>query len=345
LLYLANSKYCIMKTKNRIWFCHLILIGLVLVFATDCKKQEPEPAKLAVLSTVPVTDITITTAVSGGNITSDGGAEIIAYGVCWSTAFNPSLTDAKTVDGVGTAHFVSSLSGLTAGTSYHVRAYATNSVGTAYGVDWPFITYKSDAITDNDGNYCNIVTIGTQVWMAENLKTTRYRNGDLIGTTTPVTLDISAEATPKYQWAPKGDESNVAIYGRYYTWYTVTDTRNVCPTGWHVPGDAEWNTMINFLGADNAGGKLKETGTTHWQTPNAGATNETGFTAIASGFRESHGGGGATQIATTSGHWWSVTEDAVGDAHDRYVTYDLGGVYRGYWTKHDGPCVRCLRDN
>jgi uncharacterized protein (TIGR02145 family) len=330
-----------MKTKNRIWICPLIVMGLILIFATDCKKEEP--AKLPVLSTKLVTHITRTTARSGGDITSDGGATITAYGVCWSITPNPSITDDKTVDGVDSSHFVSSLSGLTPGTPYHVRAYATNSVGTAYGIDWSFTTYKSNTITDIDGNYYNIVTIGTQVWMAENLKTTRYRNGDLIGTTTPYTLDISAEAAPKYQWVPKGDDSNVAIYGRYYTWYTVTDTRNVCPTGWHVPGDAEWDTLINFLGADNAGGKLKETGFDHWTTPNTGATNETGFTALASGFRISNGG--PTQIGDGSGHWWSVTEDAAGDARDRYITYDLGGVYRGYWTKRDAPCVRCLRDN
>ena len=88
-----------------------------------------------------------------------------------------------------------------------------------------------------DGNVYTSVTIGTQVWMVENLKTTKYRNGDLIGTTTPSTLDISAEATPKYQWAYSGDGNNVNTYGRLYTWYAVTDTGNTCPLGWNVPTD------------------------------------------------------------------------------------------------------------
>ena len=110
-----------------------------------------------------------------------------------------------------------------------MRAYATNSGGTAYGEDVTFTTLSSNTVSDAEGNIYNIIGIGTQVWMAENLKTTRYRNGDLIGTTTSADLDITAEDTPKYQWAYNGNESNVATYGRLYTWYAVTDSRNVCP--------------------------------------------------------------------------------------------------------------------
>jgi uncharacterized protein (TIGR02145 family) len=108
--------------------------------------------------------------------------------------------------------------------------------------------YNPPYMTDQDGNVYTSVTIGTQVWMVENLKTTKYRNGDLIGTTTPATLNISAEATPKYQWAPNYAESIVTTYGRLYTWYAVTDTRNVCPTGWHVPTNVEWSILTTFLG-------------------------------------------------------------------------------------------------
>ena len=92
-----------------------------------------------------------------------------------------------------------------------------------------------------------MIPVGSQVWMAENLKTTMYRNGDLVGTTTPATLDITSENIPKYQWAYDGIESNVATYDRLYTWYAVTDSRNICPTGWHVPSDAVWITLIDYL--------------------------------------------------------------------------------------------------
>ena len=101
------------------------------------------------------------------------------------------------------------------------------------------IPHNYGAVTDIDGNVYKTIIIGVQTWMAENLRTKRYNNGDLIETTTPATLDINAEIIPKYQWAYSGYEDNVATYGRLYTWYTLTDSRKVCPSGWHVPSDAE----------------------------------------------------------------------------------------------------------
>ncbi len=140
-------------------------------------------------------------------------------------------------------------------------------------------------ITDGDGNIYTTVTIGTQVWLNENLKTTRYRNGDIIGTTSPATLDIRGESEPKYQWVYNGDEDNAATYGRLYTWYVITDSRGLCPAGWHIPSNTEWGILDSFLGGGNlSGGKLKEAGTSHWLSPNIGADNSTGFTALPGGF-------------------------------------------------------------
>jgi uncharacterized protein (TIGR02145 family) len=145
-------------------------------------------------------------------------------------------------------------------------------------------------VDDVDGNTNNTVGIGTQCWLGKNLKTTRYRNGDLIGTTTPATLDISAETSPKYQWAYGGDEANVAVRGRLYTWFAVMDSRNICPTGWHVPIDGEWTILVDYLGgASAAGGKLKQTGTAYWLPPNTAATNSTGFSAVPVGDRFPNG--------------------------------------------------------
>jgi uncharacterized protein (TIGR02145 family) len=197
-------------------------------------------------------------------------------------------------------------------------------------------------VRDYEGNYYNTIKIGDQIWMAENLKTTKYRNGDLIGTTTPATLDITSESTPKYQWAYDGNESNVATYGRLYTWNAVTDSRNVCPTGWHIPTDAEWTTLTTYLGGESvAGGKLKETGTSHWQSPNTGATNETGFTALPSGERDYDG---AFHGIGYHGSWWSATEGNASDAWNRYVHYDDSDVIRFGINKKNGFFVRCLRD-
>ena len=200
-------------------------------------------------------------------------------------------------------------------------------------------TYK---LADVEGNQYNVVKIGTQVWMKENLQTTRYSNGDVIGTTIPSTLDISLETTPKYQWAYGGNESNVATYGRLYTWFAVTDSRNVCPTGWHLPTDAEWTILTTYLGGQSvAGGKLKETGTNHWQSPNTGASNETGFTALPGGYRYNDGN---FYVIGYNAFWWSSTESSSTDAYDRSVFYLDGIVLRNGMFKHYGYSVRCLRD-
>jgi uncharacterized protein (TIGR02145 family) len=198
-------------------------------------------------------------------------------------------------------------------------------------------------VIDKDGNVYTSVTIGTQVWMVENLKTTKYRNGDLIGATTPSTLDITSDATPKYQWAYGGDEGNVSTYGRLYTWYAVTDPRNVCPTGWHLPTNAEWTTMTTYLGGGEvAGGKLKEIGTTHWITPNTGATNENGFTALPGGYRESNGIFGSIG---TFGYWWSSSEAPSPFAFGRLMAN--GGIFVSNlgFPRQYGLSVRCLKDN
>jgi uncharacterized protein (TIGR02145 family) len=199
-------------------------------------------------------------------------------------------------------------------------------------------------VIDIDGNIYHIVTIGTQVWMIENLKTTKYRNGDLIGTTTPSTLDISSESTPKYQWAYNGEESNVAAYGRLYTWYAAIDSRNVCPTGWHMPTDADWTTLTTYLGGESgAGAKLKETGTAHWQSPNTEATNVSGFTAVPGGFRSADG----LIVFNSLGdyvYWWSSSELNADAAWIRFLYYtnsDAGRIGAG---KGNGISVRCLKD-
>jgi len=299
---------------------------------------------LPTVTTTAISDITQTTASSGGNVTSDGGSSITARGVCWSTSASPTTADNKTANGTGSGSFTSAITGLTSGASYYVRAYATNNVGTVYGAEMSFTTYNVDAITDINNNYYKIVTIGTQTWMAENLKTTKYRNGDLIGTTTPATLNIESENTPKYQWAYAGNENNVSTYGRLYTWYAVTDIRNVCPIGWHVPSDAEWTTLTNFLGGESvSGGKLKETGISHWYSPNTGATNETGFTALPGGLRYTLSG--TFDSIGTLGYWWSSTESPSTYALDRRMFYNNVNVLRSnYVGERGGFSVRCLKD-
>jgi uncharacterized protein (TIGR02145 family) len=331
----------------------LLLIGLVLPFHS-CKKDKsditPDLTQIPVLTTDAVNSITLSSASSGGNVSSDGGGTITARGICWATTVNPTIAGNKTTDGIGTGVFTSSIISLSANTTYYIRAYATNIKGTGYGQQLQFNTLadysgQTSTVTDIDGNTYPTIGIGSQIWMAANLKSTKYRNGNLIGTTIPATLDISAEASPKYQWAYAGNENNVSTYGRLYTWHTVTDSRFICPAGWHVPSDAEWTTLTLFVGGDaSAGAKLKETGTTHWTTPNTGATNLTGFTALPGGDRETVG---TFKFINENGGFWSSTDNTLvsGTGWFRFFFYDSGIVSRGYFSKSYGYSVRCVKDS
>lgn len=139
-----------------------------------------------------------------------------------------------------------------------------------------------NTVTDKDGNIYHTVKIGTQVWMVENLKVTHYRNGD------PITIVPTAwlSTTTGAYCNVYNDTSHTSAYGRYYNYYAIEDSRKICPEGWHVPSDAEWTTLSAFLGSDAvAGGKIKEAGNVHWVSPNTGATNSSGFTAMPAGGR------------------------------------------------------------
>jgi len=220
------------------------------------------------------------------------------------------------------------------------RKDSNNSNGVTTAVFNPDLTYGT--MTDQDGNVCKTIQIGTQVWMAENLKVTRYRNGDLIGTTNPATLSIAGEINPKYQWPCLNNESNVATYGRLYTWFAVTDSRNIAPAGWHVASDQEWITLRDFLGGESlAGGKLKETGTTHWVSPNTGATNVSGFTALPGGLREP---AGFFYTSNPPGNWWTAKESDSLNAWHAYTDGVASYLLLLSSNKLVGYAVRCVKD-
>jgi uncharacterized protein (TIGR02145 family) len=195
-------------------------------------------------------------------------------------------------------------------------------------------------VTDIDGNVYQTVTIGTQVWMAENLKVTHYRNGEAIPNITNATTwsGLTTGAYCEYN----NDINNVATYGRLYNWYSAVDSRNIAPAGWHVPSDAEWQTLVDYLGGSSvAGGKMKEAGTTHWFSPNTGATNESGFSGLPGGYRVSSG---TYYSIGYLAHFWSSTEYNSSSAWFRYLYYDGSEVARLYYNKRDGFSVRCVRD-
>jgi len=296
-------------------------------------------SQVPVLTTNAVTDITQSTATCGGNITSDGGATVTARGVCWSINQSPTIADSKTTEGTGAGTFTSNITGLSSNTTYYVRAYATNSNGTGYGSAMSFITLQGGAtISDVDGNNYTIVTISTQVWMAENLRTTKYKNGASIPLITDNTV-WEYSSTPGYCWYSNDQANYGNTYGALYNWYTV-NTGNLCPSGWHIPTDTEWTTLITFLGGENvAGGKLKEAGFANWQTPNTGATNETGFTA-----RPGGGRGSVFNSICEAGNWWSATMSDADNAWYRVMLAWDSGVTRAPTGKSGGMSVRCVKD-
>jgi uncharacterized protein (TIGR02145 family) len=300
-------------------------------------------ASVPVLTTAAVSGVTDTTAECGGTITSDGGATVTARGVCWSTDSTPTITDSKTTDSSGVGSFISSITGLIANTPYYVRAYAANSAGTGYGNVDSFTTAEESTtgtVIDIDGNIYATVKIGNQWWMAENLKVTHYSNGDSIPNVTDSTAwcNLSMGAYCNHN----NDVNNVATYGRLYNWYSVDTSLNIAPAGWHVPTDAEWDTLVIYLGGDSiAGGKMKEAGTAHWWTPNPGATNESGFSALPGGYRGLNGPSYGMGICA---YFWSSTGSYGSYAWIRRLSCGDSEVYRGGSSIRDGFSVRCIRD-
>ena len=320
-----------MNHSLRIQVKILLICGIIC--CNSCSKDPP------IVTTVVVSDITQTSAISGGNVTNNGGADIIARGVCWATAQNPTVSSSKTSDGTGMGPYVSNITGLTPNTTYYAIAYATNSEGTGYGNEVSFTT-KSYTVQDIDANIYNIIQIGTQLWMKENLKTSRYSDGNTIPLVTDNT-QWSNLTSPGYCWYNNDKGTFGGTYGALYNWYTV-NTGKLCPTGWHLPNELEWSTLTSYLGGTGvAGGKLKESGMSHWNDPNTGATNETGYTALPGGYR-SYGGNFAAIGAT--GAWWSSSETDAASAGTRGLRYDSGSVDSYINGKMHGFSIRCIKN-
>ena len=201
-------------------------------------------------------------------------------------------------------------------------------------------------ITDAENNTYKTVTIGTQTWMAENLKVSKYNDGTVIPNITDNTL---WEKNTTGAWSYyNNDVANNAKYGKLYNWYAVSKTsngnKNVCPTSWHVPTDAEWTVLTDYLGGLTvAGGKMKEVGTASWNNQNTDATNTSLFTGLPGGCRGNSDG--SYSGIGGRGFWWSSTENSTDDAWSRSLDGSSGSAYRNYYFyNRDGLSVRCLRD-
>ncbi len=244
------------------------------------------------------------------------------------------------------------VTGLTNGTAYTFTVIATNANGNSLpsAASNSVIPHTPVTIYDIDGNAYNIVTIGTQVWTVENLKTTTFANGDPIPTTAALTTDISGMTAPIYQWPDYDPALNdiSATYGRLYTWYAASDSRNVCPAGWRVPTNTDLEDLKAYLGGELlAGGLLKEAGNAHWlnQLP-AAATNSTGFTMLPGGDRLAAGGAPTFVSTYTTGYLWSSEIDSYDTSlsfGQTFINSDATMVLNGFDPKA-GVSIRCLKN-
>jgi uncharacterized protein (TIGR02145 family) len=207
-----------------------------------------------------------------------------------------------------------------------------------------FFTFKnqSQTVIDYDGNVYDTVIIGTQVWLKENLKVTHYNNGVPIPNVTSNTAWASL-VTGARCYYNNDSVANDSVYGPLYNWYAVTDINNICPSGWHVSTNAEWQTTETSLGGTYiAGGKMKEAGTEHWLSPNTGATNESGFTGLPGGMRDPINND--FRDIGGNGLWWTATAYNASMAWSTYMWYLFAGVDHNPGTKKYGFSIRCVKD-
>jgi uncharacterized protein (TIGR02145 family) len=197
-------------------------------------------------------------------------------------------------------------------------------------------------ITDVDGNVYHKVKIGTQVWMIENLRVTHYRNGDPVPNI-PLGGSWSTLSTGAY-CDYNDDPANSTTYGRLYNWFAVNDSRKIAPAGWHIPSQADLTTLVNYLGGDAvAGEKLKEAGTTHWSSPNTGATNGSGFTGLPGGLRYDSPSLSYGNIQN-KGYLWTSAESDVNNSSYITMLYNWEGILYDNGPKLLGFSVRCIMD-
>ncbi len=323
----------------------------------------PCPGSTPQLLTPSVSEIGEDGVTVRSDVVTDGGAEVTSRGICWSLNVLPTLNDDFLEEGTGTGEYTIQISHLEPLTRYYIRSFAVNEYGTAYSSSVSFSTLG--IISDVEGNQYQVVQIGNQVWMMENLRTTRYADGEaipVVGSSTGWSDLPDPDGGKALCWYDN-DTLNRKDYGHLYTWAAATrgtasdsepsGVQGVCPDGWHIPSDEEWKTLEIHLGMTyreasgfggngyDEGGKLKETGTLHWLSPNVGATNESGFTALPGGYRSSSGIYREIQSFTM---FWTASEHDGQYAFYRGLGYDHQVVIRNYTYLNNGLSVRCVRN-
>jgi len=330
----------------KIYRCEALYDSLiVLMDAVDFARATPP-----VVDTDSISGMRDTTAVFHAKVTSDGGEAVTAQWFRYGTSA-ASLVDSAAVTGTATP-FTASVSTLTAGTTYYVAGFARNAKGTAPGdtlsftTSAPPFTCGTSTVTYDGYNYAT-VQIGSQCWFKENLRNDDYNDATAIPgnlddatwtTTTSGAQTVYGEGSSFVSIGSSDEAANLATYGRLYNWYAV-NTGKLCPTGWHVPTDAEWTTLETALGGLSVAGTALKVSSSN--TPAWDGNNSSGFSALPGGLRGN--GSGYFDYQGSSGFWWSSSPSGA-DAWFRYLFSGYLDVGRNIGSPRDGFSVRCVRD-
>ncbi len=313
---------------------------------------------LPIISTTPPEKVKATSAITGGTVHENGGSTVSSHGIYLSRNPKARKSGDRIVAGEGTGEFALKLENLNPYTKYYYTAYSTNSNGTSFGMEYSFETWAYvSSVRDVDGKNYETRVIGEQKWMTENLVVTRYNNG--------TGIEFVSEGDEHWITSSQGyygiyndSGGKESIYGYLYNWYVIENEHNICPEGWRVPAEEDWQElerhlgmddyeieMLGFRGSDH-GGMLKDTGTFitqtgFWHSPNTLATNETGFSALPGGYRDEKG---HSHLLNFYGNWWSSTKAEDGTAWFRYLSHDSGQIGRHYSSKRNGYSIRCIKE-
>lgn len=359
--------------KNKYWISSLFILSISILVIDGCKKDFSGNKPTVTTNEVDPVTIKTTTASCGGNVTDNGGSQLLARGICWSRNHMPYVQalidplskkeiidsaskkviilnqDSITEEATFTGPFFSTMTNLQPNTVYYVRAYAKNSNGYSYGEEKQFKTIAGSVggieivygeVTDIDKNVYKTVKIATQTWMAENLRVTKYKDGTII-----------PEVASEIEWPNQKDGAycsykntinadTLMAFGRLYNWYAVS-TNKLCPTGWHVPVESDWNTLISSLsGSKVAGAKLQNDKSIYW-IKNTVATNKSAFSAEPAGTRSDIG---VFEDAGISTSFWCFNNFDNTSAHLRKLTNNSQEIFSPSENKYSGLSVRCLKD-
>jgi len=334
-------------TPSTIYHCRVKTVGVAGIINSDDFSFTTTATPVPFVVSISTVNVDVSGAMLKGIANANNLQSQVTFEYGTTTDYGQTVTPVPNViAGATPTSVIATISGLNNYTTYHYRLKITNNIyNPVYSADSTFFTQPSPYVVDVDGNKYTNVLIGTQTWMVENLKVRHYREGN------PITI-ISNNSDWHLPFAGAGWYNNDSAtynnsYGLLYNGYIANLNVSVCPIGWHVPNDVDWSTLSNYLGGDSiAGGKLKESGTAHWLVPNTGATNQSGFTALAGGMR--NGLGNFEQIGTGA-YYWSTAPNYPYDfskTNVNSVMYNNDSIYRDPNVYiQPGYSIRCIKDS